>query len=171
MDEQYQELKSFKYEVNLLYAESVLKKNGIDFKSEEGTVYKLLVLPADNAKALNLIDQLELDDSDVNTDSDGYIDGYTEWADKQFVTGYFTGGRIPLWMYNKTYAKFYGPFLLVTAALYLILPFSLSEFGSVADINSITDKGSVLMAIAEFLLYVVCGILLTIKGFRKVKKS
>jgi hypothetical protein len=149
MDDAYQELKSFKFQANLLYAASILKKKRVDFKSDED---KLFVKPQDHAKALAIIDKLDLDESPVSDESDGYLEGYKEWTDKQYVNGYFTGGKIPNWMNSKMYAKYFGPYFLLTGVFIL----AVSGF-------KIESAGQIFLV----LLYSGCGLLMTIRGFKK----
>ena len=155
MDDTYKELTGFKYEANLLYAASILKNKKINFEIEDKTSFKLFVKPEDHTKALSIINGLELDESEVNEDSDGYLEGYKEWTDKQYVNGYFTGGVIPTWMYGKKYAKYFGPIFFISG-LFAIFMIGLS--------------GSFLASIPAlfiFSIYTVCGALMTMKGFKK----
>src|SRR5476651_1353411 len=99
MDASYKEITSFKFQANLLFAESVLQQKKIPFESEGDILFKLFVKEEDYSKALEVINNLNLDESEVDPESDGYIAGYEEWADKRYVNGYFTGGVIPRWMY------------------------------------------------------------------------
>lgn len=158
MDNSYTELISCKYQANLLYTESILKKENIAFTNEDGPPFKLYVKTEDYAKALSVVENLNLDESDVDDESDGYIEGYKEWSDKQFVSGYFTGGTIPRWMYSKKYATYFGPFFLLTGILCFI-PSAIRLY------NEFNVDGVLPFLIT--LIYLLCGMLMTIRAFKK----
>lgn len=156
MENAYQELVHFKYQANLLYVETVLSKNGISFQSNEGAPFVLSVHPKDKNQASALITDLNLDESEVDENNEGYIAGYEEWADKRFVNGYFTGGKIPYWMFDKRYARWYGP-VNVISGLFLLYMISSDDF----------NLQAVLIPLFLCLVYLVCGVLLTMRGFSK----
>jgi len=155
MDHSYQLLIQFNFEANLLYAASVLKKKKIEFKTESGSSFNLLVRPEDYQKATEIIAKLDLDESPVSDESDGYIDGYKEWTDKQYVNGYFTGGKIPYWMNSKVYAQYFGLYFL-GYGLFILTAWFFQ-----------LDRDTQLWAI---LPYTVCGVLMVNKGFKKQAK-
>ena len=158
MDDSYKELISCKYQVNLRYTESILKKKKIAYINKDDQPFKLYVKTEDYAKALSIVENLNLDESDVDDESDGYIEGYKEWSDKQFVSGYFTGGTIPRWMYSKKYATYFGPFFLLTGILFLI-PYAMHLY------NEFNINGGLTFLI--MLIYPFCGMLMTIRAFKK----
>ena len=151
-----QQLIRFKYEANLLYTQGILSQNGISFQTDETDPLSLLVKPEDHQKAAALVQGLNLDESEVNEENDGYIAGYEEWADKRFVNGYFTGGKIPLWMFDKRYARWFGPVNIISG-LFLLYMISSADF----------SLSGALVQLFLCLVYIVCGILLTIRGFSK----
>jgi len=151
MEDIYQELKSFKFQANLMYVASILRDEEIDYKSEDD---KLFVRSEDHAKALAIIDKLDLDESPVSDENDGYIASYEEWTDKQYVSGYFTGGKIPYWMNSKVYAKYVGPYLLLIG-IFLIWHWDFSM--SIGDI----------VPLLFLSVYFICGILLTYQAYKK----
>jgi hypothetical protein len=155
MDNAYQELMSFKYEANLLYTESFLAEHHIPFESQHEAPFQLLVKPEDYNKASTLVKSLDLDESLVDEESDGYIDGYQEWADKRYVTGYFTGGVIPRWMFEKKYAVWFGPVNIITG-LFMLYTLSDIEFSL-----------GLLVPLLLYSAYLFCGVLMTIRGFKK----
>jgi hypothetical protein len=152
MDNAYKELSQFKYEANLLYAKSILERQNIEFKSEDDITFKLFVKAEQYTSALNIVNTLQLDESDVSSECYGYINGYIEWIDNQYVSGYFTGGNIPIWMYGKTYAQFYGPIILITGVYY---------------IAACIFDGNNLLGTLIFLPHLYCGYLLILKGLKK----
>lgn len=155
MDVNYQEVTRFKYEANLLYVQGILSQNHIAFRNNQESPFLVSVKPEDHAKASGLIKDLNLDESEVNENSDGYIAGYEEWADKRFVNGYFTGGNIPRWMFDKKYARWFGPVNMITG-LFMLAPLMAGLFN--------------LQGVVQFLIGVVniiCGVLLTIRGFKR----
>jgi len=154
MEVVYQELIRFNYEANLLYTQGILSQNHIVSQSTTDGPFVLLVKPEDHQKAITLINTLDIDESDVSEDNDGYIAGYEEWADKRFVNGYFTGGRIPCWMFDKHYAKWFGPVNVITG---LFLLYTLTT-----DAFNISD---ILIQLLFCIIYIICGVFLTIRGF------
>lgn len=155
MNDTYKELIRFKYEANLLYTETLLKEHHITFESKHDTPFRLFVKPEEYEKASTLINNLELDEREVSEESEAYIAGYEEWAEKRFVNGYFTGGTIPRWMFEKKYALWFGPVNIITG-LFILYTLSTTSF----------DVGK---AVPFFfcLVYIICGVLLTVRGFKK----
>lgn len=153
MDDTYQELKSFKFQANLMYVAGVLRDEEIDYKSEGD---KLFVRSEDHAKALAIVDKLDLDESPVSDESDGYISDYQEWTDKQYVSGYFTGGKIPYWMNSIVFAKYFGPYLLLIG-VFLLWRWDFS----VGDIIPMLFMS----------VYFICGLLLTYRAYKKPSSS
>jgi len=166
MDASYKEVTSFKFQANLLFAESVLQEKKIPFKSKGGALFKLFVKEEDYSRALEVIYNLNLDESEVDPESDGYIAGYEEWADKRYVNGYFTGGVIPRWMYSKVYAQYYGIFIIASSIFYF---FVILNDGDAATYSNIDFSWGVSIPILTYIGYFICGILLIIRGFKSQK--
>ncbi len=143
---------NFKFESNSLYALSVLEQKKIVCAYDEDASFRLFVKPEDYDDAINIVSALELDEKPVSDECDGYIQGYIEWIDKQYVNGYFTGGVIPNWMYSKLYARYAGSIYLLYAIFLL--------YTSIINTDNLG-----LMWIS--LTYFIVGFLLTIKGFKK----
>ena len=48
-----------------------------------------------------------------------HIDKQQEWQDHQFEPGYFTGGKIPVWLHEPGKPKRLGAILLIAGFFYL----------------------------------------------------
>lgn len=105
-------LQRFHYPVNLTFAFDALTNAGlVAVKNEE--LNELWVDWQDYEKAQFHLRNLNLDDEPISPDSEGYIEGYEEWINKQYVPGYFTGTRMPVWFKDKSYWKYFGPGLFL----------------------------------------------------------
>jgi hypothetical protein len=108
-------LKRYQYQVNALFAADELKSNNIECKeNQENKGCDILVLEKNYAKALLLIEKLDLDDSYVDKSSDGYIEGLQEWSDHRLNPGYWIArSKLPHWAMDKKNYLYFGPLLLI----------------------------------------------------------
>lgn len=112
MDPELRLLQRFRYPVNLAFAFDTLSKAGIAaVKNEEQN--ELWVDWQDYERAQFQLRNLNLDDEPISPESEGYIAGYEEWINKQYLPGYFTGTRMPVWFKDKGYWKYFGPGLFL----------------------------------------------------------
>lgn len=142
-------VKRYQYQVNALFAADELKKNNIISKIVQNNGYfELNVLNNDYIKSLHLIEGLDLDDSKVSENSDGYIDGLREWSEHRLNPPYWiVRSKVPHWLTDKRNFKYFGPFFLLAglAMAYLklkgILYFDFSELVQVIIILLIIIAG------------------------------
>jgi hypothetical protein len=57
--------------------------------------YALIVDAKKVSEAKEIVDSLELDDSEISPDSEGYLDAHEEWNNKMYDPGYYTGAKMP----------------------------------------------------------------------------
>ncbi len=115
----------YKYEVNALYVVDELHKKGVSSEVHEKEVnkrkfFEVLVPEEDLVKCQKWIKTLEIDDTTVDPESDGAIEGLKEWNDKMYVSGYFTGGRMPFYWTKIRNKYFEGTYVLVLGFIFLI---------------------------------------------------
>jgi hypothetical protein len=162
MNPTYYEFRTFKYEVNLLFVVGELEKARIDFQTTTESPFKLYISQRQLEQATELINSLELDDEPVNEESDGYLRGYAEWINNQYVTGYFTGGSIPLWMHGKKYSKYFGPIFFALGALMFI---SMIVFAVDSWENFLSPASALSLILLS--AYIVCGIYMIKRGYSR----
>ncbi|MFN8486649.1 MAG: hypothetical protein U0350_03595 [Caldilineaceae bacterium] len=89
------------------------------------------------------------------TDESADMQRYLEWQEKQYLPGYYVGGRIPPIFYGKRPNK-YGYLLLATGSLTLIgLLWGIGT--NLANNRDMTLVGPTLIAVAIGLLQIVAG--------------
>lgn len=108
MNPEFRILHRFRFPVNLSYAFESLVDAGIFCKKSEEQ-NELWVPWEDYERASGLLNEMNLDDEPLSPDSEGYIEGYEEWINKQYLPGYFTGTTRPIWFKDKVYWKYFGP--------------------------------------------------------------
>ncbi len=126
---------TYNFESNALYVLERLHSHGINSiltptESNNRTLYKLKVDTTDFEKAKDLIEKLGVDESDVDPESEGYLESHSEWMNKIYVPGYYTGGKVKHWFYNKDIWKYLAP-LYIFGGITLIL--MLVVFGGSTD--------------------------------------
>ena len=128
---------SFKFGSNALFVSQKLRANGLNsiVKDEPNEVYsfQVLVKERDLEAAISLIEKLEIVESDLDPESEGYLAGHNEWNDKTYDPGHYTGGKIEHWIYNKDIWKYIAPIYLISGIGILgmaIFSFIDFDFGS-----------------------------------------
>ena len=116
---------TYKYEANAQYIFSELKQLGIksiikNTKSSEPIEFELFVSEYDFAKAETLINNIDLDESEIESEESDYLKDHSEWSKKSYVPGHYTGGKIPHYIKDKSNWKFYILFLLITPFFFII---------------------------------------------------
>ena len=108
---------SYKYGSNALFVSQKLRENGLNsvMKDEpkEELPFQVLVKESDLEIAIPLIEKLEIVESDLDPESEGYLAGHSEWNDKMYDPGHYTGGKIEHWIYNKDIWKYLAPIYLI----------------------------------------------------------
>ena len=97
---------NYKYHVNAIYVSNELKNLGIDSTINEmtvdnRTVFEIKVNRKHFNEAKSVIENLDVDDKTIHSDSEGYLDGYNEWIQNLYNPGYFTGAKIPVHLLDK----------------------------------------------------------------------
>jgi len=155
-----EKLITLQYSSNAYFLVESLDKIGIQAKVVEqsklqNTIYDIFVSSTDILRAKELIKELDIDDSPVDSDSVGYLEGYQEWSEKMYDPGYYTGGKTPHYLKDKSNWKFIIPYLLLGGFLlmYQLIVNGIESF----------DFGTFLFAG----LYIFAGISMT----RQLKKK
>ncbi len=101
-----------------MFVSQKLRENGLNsvMKDEpnEELPFQVLVKENDLEKAIILIEKLEIVESDLDPESEGYLNGHYEWNDTMYNPGYYTGGKIEHWIYNKDNWKYFAPIYLAS---------------------------------------------------------
>lgn len=131
------------FESNALYVLERLRSSGINSiltqtKSDIKTIYEIKVDASDVDKAKDLIEKSGVDESDADPESEGYLEGNSEWMNKMYDPGYYTGGKVKHWFYNKDNWKYLAP-LYIFGGITLIL--LLVAFGGSYDYVTILSLG------------------------------
>ncbi|MCF8299015.1 MAG: hypothetical protein K9J13_15815 [Saprospiraceae bacterium] len=110
----------YKYEVNAIFVVDNLKKLGIEasvnqLQSGDTILFEVKVKDEDSYKAEIEIKKMDIDDSIVDPDSEGYLDGVKEWNNNVYNPGHYTGGNIPHYLKDKSMWKYAAPFFLLCA--------------------------------------------------------
>ena len=115
-------IKIFKFVSNLEYVHSVLEEQKIEHSIdlENGTISSD---EYQESKILKIIDDLNLDEKEVEVD-ENFQQDFDDWHKNSLNPGYFMGGRIPFFFWNK---KNY-PFLLFTIFFVPIVTFFIVIF-------------------------------------------
>ncbi len=126
-------IRKFDFEINALYAAGILSNLGINTvleeKMEQDERKFLLKVNEDVAdKATSELDKIDFDET-CNPESDGAIEGYNEWSDRMYDPGYYTGGRIPRFLLDKTNWKFFAPLYLASGLIMLYFMLRNAEDG------------------------------------------
>ena len=108
----------FKFEANALFAAEQLQREGIyaDFShypEADPPGFYLEVDAEYQDPAKRILAKLEVDESALDQDSEGYLDGHMEWSQKMYDPGHYTGGKIPHYLFNKDIWKYIAPLYLV----------------------------------------------------------
>ena len=123
---------SFKYSSNAIYVINELHKKGITAEINEQVnskkkLFEIMVSNDNALKAKAYIDKMEIDDSYVDSSSEGYIEGMSEWSEHMYDPGHYTGGKTPHYLFDKSNWKLFAPLYLVSGAILFYLIFS-TEF-------------------------------------------
>ena len=109
---------SYKYGSNALFVSQKLRENGLNSIMKDGPneelPFQVLVKESDLELAIPLIEKLEIVESDLDPESEGYLAGHNEWNDKMYDPGHYTGGKIEHWIYNKDIWKYIAPIYLIS---------------------------------------------------------
>lgn len=109
---------SYKFGSNALFVSQKLRENGLNsiMKDEpnEELPFQVLVKENDLDTAITLIEKLEIVESDLDPESEGYLAGHNEWNDKMYDPGHYIGGKIEHWIYNKDIWKYIAPIYLIS---------------------------------------------------------
>lgn len=111
-------LAQFQFESNALFVAQQLRLAGIGSNITPSTSGEELnfILEVDaehleNAKII--LANLEVDETDLDEASEGYLEGHLEWNKKMYDPGHYTGGKIPHYLFNKDIWKYIAPLYLV----------------------------------------------------------
>jgi hypothetical protein len=110
---------TYTYEANARYAESELKNSGIECETRESDAGFELRTEGDVGSTIEILKSMELDESEIDSESVEYIEGYVEWTEKMYDPGHYTGGKMPHYLLDKSNWKFMipvfalGPILLI----------------------------------------------------------
>lgn len=92
----------YKHSANTLYVRGVLKENGISSQiREENNLHSIFISELEFEKATLIVNELDIDETDLNSDSEGYLEGYKELIDNQYLDGYYSVGKIPRILIDK----------------------------------------------------------------------
>lgn len=111
-------IKTFKFVSNLEYVHSILKEQNIPHSINIENL-NLYFEESEEIKILKLIEDLNLDEKDVEIDSN-ILEGYEEWDKNMYNIGHFTGGKSPTFMNDKTNYLMYGFVILVSGIVCLV---------------------------------------------------
>ena len=108
---------SYKFGSNALFVSQKLRESGINSlmidEKTESFPFKVLVNKNDFEAAIPLIEKLEILESDLDPESEGYLSGHKEWNDKMYDPGHYTGEKIEHWMQNKDTWKYIAPIYIL----------------------------------------------------------
>ncbi|PIE50077.1 MAG: hypothetical protein CSA38_05220 [Flavobacteriales bacterium] len=115
---------SYKYGSNALFVFQKLQDNGfsaiVKEEPDEAFPFQIWVKKADLKGVMPIIERLTIVENDLDPQSEGCIEGYVEWKGNMYNAGYYTGGRIPYWLYNKKKWKYLVPVYLFCGIFYMI---------------------------------------------------
>src|SRR5262245_15306449 len=117
MDKEKISIKEYNFEVNALYAKDALDKLGITtyIKDIDGKHFELFCEASIKEKALKELDALNLDESPVHKDSEGYLEEVDEWSKHMYNPIY--------WLERKKYPHFfYGKSMKLILGMLLLAP-------------------------------------------------
>ena len=108
----------FKFESNALYAAEQLRQKGIfadlsHYEDADPPGYYLEVDAEYLDPAKRFLANLEVDESALDQEAEGYLDGHIEWNNKMYDPGHYTGGKIPHYLFNKDIWKYIAPLYLI----------------------------------------------------------
>lgn len=116
---------SYKFGSNALFVSQKLRESGLNtiMKDEPNEEYPFLILVKENdlETAIQLIEKLEIVESNLDPESEGYLSGHNEWNDKMYEPGYYTGGKAEHWIYNKDIWKYIAPIYLISGIGILVM--------------------------------------------------
>ncbi|AXP82996.1 hypothetical protein CJ739_3938 [Mariniflexile rhizosphaerae] len=140
---------SYKFGSDALFVSQKLRENGLNsiIKDEpnETLPFQVLVHEGDLDTAIPIIEKLEIVESDLDPESEGYLVGHNEWNDKMYDPGHYTGGNIEHWIYNKDIWKYIAPIHLISGIGILglvLLGFIDIDFDSILGITLYLFVGS-----------------------------
>ena len=109
---------SYKFGSNALFVSQKLREHGVNsfMKDDPNELlpYQVLVNENELEIAIPIIEKLEIVESDLDPESEGYLAGHLEWNDKMYEPGHYTGGKIEHWFYNKDIWKYIAPIYLIS---------------------------------------------------------
>ena len=142
----------YKHSANTLYVRETLKENGISCQiREDNNLHSIYISELNFEKAALIVKKLDLDETDINSDSEGYLEGYNEMIDNQYLEGYYSGGKIPRIMINKQSRKYFVLYFSLGASF--LIPCLL--FTESAIQLKLLFYGSIYFAIGIILFYIV----------------
>ena len=111
----------YKHSANTLYARDVLKENGISSQiREEDNLHSIFINELDFDNAISIVKKLDLDETDINSNSEGYLEGYKELIDNQYLDGYYSVGKIPRILIDKQSHKYFALYFALGGIFFII---------------------------------------------------
>ncbi|MFI2741248.1 hypothetical protein ACG2LH_00800 [Zhouia sp. PK063] len=114
------------FEANALYIAEKLHDSEIDFllkqvTSDSMVVYTIEIDAAYIEKANHLLQEINLDETEVHPESEGFLNGHIEWTQNMYNPGYYTGGKIPHYLYNKDVWKYLIPIFSISIIFPIVM--------------------------------------------------
>lgn len=94
---------NYQFKANAYFAQLELEKKQIEVDiKQDNEGYSLWGDEKIYEQAKQEVEQLALDESEVDPDSKGYVEGHLEWTQKMYDPGHYTGGKIPHFYLDKS---------------------------------------------------------------------
>lgn len=94
---------NYQFKANAYFAQLELGKKQIEVDiKQDNEGYSLWGDEKIYEQAKQEVEQLALDESEVDPDSKGYVEGHLEWTKKMYDPGHYTGGKIPHFYLDKS---------------------------------------------------------------------
>jgi hypothetical protein len=111
----------YKHSANALYVRGILKENGISSQiREENNLHSIFISELEFENATLIVNELDMDETDIDSDSEGYLEGYKELIDNQYLEGYYSAGKIPRILIDKKSHKYFALYFAL-GGIFLII--------------------------------------------------
>lgn len=82
-------------------------------------------------KAFSLLQELDLDESELDPESKNYLDDHYEWTHEMYSPGHYTGGKVPHWLTSDGNKKLLWVYYIVIP----VIGFTLFSFNKHRHLN------------------------------------
>ena len=152
---------TFNFEVNAIFAKEALAKLGIEsiIKPVNEKQFELFGDAAIKEKASRELDKLNLDETALHKNSEGYLEEVNEWSDHMYNPVYWLEKKkLPHYFTSRPAKRLLGILFLVPGLLLLI-------------VNSQNDFSAFVQSVFVQILSLILGIVLIVQSFRKNKSG